>query len=54
MQTPDFTYEKGDLIALGLGQEFTAAEIDETLQRLTRNGVLKYSRLLDGYTLSRM
>jgi hypothetical protein len=50
MEVPDFTYEKRDLMALGLREGFRSQEIEEALLRLTRNGVLKYSGLLDGYS----
>jgi hypothetical protein len=50
MEVPDFTYEKRDLMALGLREGFRSQEIEEALVRLTRNGVLKYSGLLDGYS----
>jgi hypothetical protein len=53
IQTPDFTYEKHDLIALGLKEGFRGTEVEETLQRLTRDGVLKYSKIVDGYSLPR-
>lgn len=52
MQTPDFTYEKGDLMALGMNRGFKRTEMEETLRRLTISGVVKYSKIVDGYRLS--
>lgn len=52
IQTPGFTYEKRDLMALGLREGFRSREIEETLLRLTKNGVLKYSPTTDGYTMT--
>lgn len=52
IQTPGFTYEKRDLMALGLREGFRSMEIEETLLRLTKNGVLKYSPTTDGYTIT--
>ena len=50
METPDYAYDKSDLVALGLKEEFRVPEVEEALQRLTKNRVLKYSNILDGYT----
>jgi putative mRNA 3-end processing factor len=52
IQTAGFTYEKRDLMAFGIREGFRSAEVEETLRRLTINGVLKYSSTTDGYTLS--
>jgi putative mRNA 3-end processing factor len=52
IQTKGFTYEKRDLMALGLREGYRSAEIEETLLRLTRKGVLKYSPTTDGYSMS--
>ncbi len=52
IQTPGFTYEKRDLMALGLREGFRSNEVEETLLRLTKNGVLKYSPTTDGYTIT--
>jgi len=51
IQTPGFTYEKRDLMTLGLKEGFKSAEVEEALLRLTRNGVLKYSPTTDGYSI---
>ena len=52
IQTAGFTYEKSDLMALGLKEGFRSAEVEEALLRLTRSGVLKYSPITDGYSRS--
>lgn len=52
IQTPGFTYEKRDLMTLGLKEGFRSIEVEETLLRLTENGVLKYSSITDGYSMS--
>jgi hypothetical protein len=52
IETPSFTYEKRDIMALGLKEGFRSTEIEEALQRLTRTGKLKYSAIVDGYTLT--
>lgn len=52
IQTPGFTYEKRDLMALGLKEGFRSTEVEETLLRLTRNGVIKYSPIIDGYSIA--
>jgi len=52
IQTPGFTYEKRDLMALGLKEGFRSTEVEEILLRLTKNGVLKYSPTTDGYSIS--
>lgn len=49
IQIPNFTYEKRDLLALGIKEGFKGPEVEEALLRLTKNGVLNYSELLDGY-----
>jgi putative mRNA 3-end processing factor len=49
MEIADFTYDKRDLVAFGLRESFRSTEIDEALLRMTKNGTLKYSKLLDGY-----
>ncbi len=51
IQTPGFTYEKRDLMNLGLKEGFKSTEVEEALLRLTRNGVLKYSSTTDGYSI---
>lgn len=50
METPGFTYEKRDIMALGLKEGFRSTEIEEALLRLTRSGKLKYSGIVDGYS----
>jgi putative mRNA 3-end processing factor len=52
IQTPNFTYERTDLLAFGLNKGFRNSEVEETLRRLTANNVLEYSRVVDGYRLS--
>ena len=52
IQTPGFTYEKRDLMAVGLREGFRSTEIEETLLRLTKDGVLKYSPTTDGYMIT--
>jgi hypothetical protein len=49
MEMTDFTYDKRDVVAFGLREGFKSSEIDEALLRLTKQGTLKYSELLDGY-----
>jgi putative mRNA 3-end processing factor len=51
IQTPRFTYEKRDLIALCFRAGFQLAEIEEALLRMTKSGVLKYSPIADGYSV---
>lgn len=51
MEMSNFTYEKRDIVALGLKEGFRIGEIEEALGRLTKDGKLKYSRIVDGYTL---
>jgi putative mRNA 3-end processing factor len=53
VQVQDYTYEKNDLLDLGLNQGFKVQEIEEALLRLTNKGVLQYSPVTDGYSLSR-
>jgi Cft2 family RNA processing exonuclease len=52
IQTPDFTYEKRDLMTLGIREGFKNSEIEEALARLTKGGLLKYSEMVDGYSLA--
>lgn len=51
IQTPDFTYEKRDLLTLGMKEGFKNPEIEEALARLTKSGLLEYSEMVDGYRL---
>lgn len=51
METPSFTYEKRDILTLGLREGFRSTEIEEALLRLTKSGKLKYSQIVDGYTV---
>ncbi len=51
MATLGFTYDKRDVMALGLKEGFRSLEIEEALQRLTKSGKLKYVQIVDGYTL---
>lgn len=51
VQIPDYTYDKRDLMALGIKEGFAAPEIEETLLRLVKSDVLSYSELVDGYKL---
>ena len=52
IQITNFTYEKRDLLALGLREGFKAPEIEEALARLIKSGVLNYSDLIEGYRLT--
>jgi len=52
MQSPSFTYERRDLIVMGVREGFRSEEVEETLARLTKAGVLKYAEIIDGYSLS--
>jgi len=51
METSGFTYEKRDVMTLGLREGFRSTEIEEALLRLTKIGKLKYSQIVDGYTV---
>jgi hypothetical protein len=51
IQTSGFTYDKRDLVALGVKEGFRIEEIEEALSRLTKDGSLKYSPLVEGYSL---
>lgn len=51
IQISNLTYEKRDLLALGIKEGYKPPEIEEALLRLTKSGVLNYSELLDGYKL---
>jgi putative mRNA 3-end processing factor len=51
IQISDFTYEKRDLLALGMKEGFNGREIEEALLRLVKSGALNYSELVDGYRL---
>jgi len=53
VQVRDYTYEKMVLVDLGLKQGFKAQEVEEALLRLTNKGVLEYSTVTDGYSLSK-
>jgi metal-dependent hydrolase (beta-lactamase superfamily II) len=52
MQSPNFAYERRDLIAMGVREGFRSEEVEETLARLTKAGVLKYAQIIDCYSLS--
>ena len=52
IEAPGFTYERRDIVALGLREGFRIVEIEEALERLVRDGKLEYSRISDGYTLT--
>jgi putative mRNA 3-end processing factor len=52
VETPGFTYQRQDLLALGMREGFRGPEIEEALFRLVRTGALTYSELLEGYRLS--
>jgi putative mRNA 3-end processing factor len=52
IQIQEFTYEKRDVLALGMKEGFKGPEIEEALLRLVKSGVLNYSELVDGYRLS--
>jgi putative mRNA 3-end processing factor len=52
MDILDFTYEKEDLLNLGMRQGFKGSEIEEALERFIKSGGLEYSQLVDGYRLS--
>lgn len=52
IRDPGITYDKRELMALGLREGLRKEEIEETLARLTNSGVLKYSAIVDGYSLS--
>ncbi len=52
IQTPDFTYEKRDILTLGMKERFKNSEVEEALARLTKSGLLKYSEIVDGYRLA--
>lgn len=51
-ETPDYVYEKRDLVAVGIRAGFTVPEIEESLSRLVKDQVLGYSGLVDGYKLT--
>jgi hypothetical protein len=51
IETPGFTYERRDVVALGLREGFRGMDIDEALERLVRDGKLEYSSIVDGYIL---
>ena len=50
-QTPGYTYDKRDLVALAVKDGYRIEEVDETLTRMTRRGTLKYVSIVDGYVL---
>lgn len=52
IQAPDFTYEKRDLLTVGMKEGFKNSEVEEALARLTKSGLLKYSEIVDGYRLA--
>jgi putative mRNA 3-end processing factor len=52
VETPGFTYQKQDLLAIGMREGFRGPEIEEALLRLVKTGALTYSELLEGYRLS--
>jgi putative mRNA 3-end processing factor len=52
IQVPDFTYEKSELVARVFNEGFKLQEVEEALNRLTRKGLLRYSELTGGYSLS--
>ncbi len=52
IEVPDYTYEKRDLVALGIKEGFSVSEIEEALLRLVKDDVLNYSGLVDGYKLT--
>jgi len=51
IQTPGFTYDKRDLIGLCSREGFQIPEIEEALLRMANSGVLKYSPIVDGYSM---
>lgn len=52
VETPDYTYEKNNVVALGFKAGFNISEIEESLSRLVKDQVLNYSELVDGYKLT--
>ena len=53
VQVEEFTYEKRDLLAVGLKDGFKAQEIEQALLHLTQRGEFRYSAATDGYSLSK-
>ena len=51
IEIPDYTYERRDLVALGIKEGFSTSEIEEALLRLVKGDFLNYSGLVDGYKL---
>ena len=52
IEVPDFTYEKSELVVRVLNEGFKPQEVEEALNRLTGKGLLSYSELTGGYSLS--
>ena len=53
IQVPGFTYEKAELVARVFKEGFKLHEVEEALNRMTRKGLLRYSEVTGGYSLSR-
>jgi putative mRNA 3-end processing factor len=52
VQVQNFTYEKRDLLGLGLKEGFKPQVVEQALTGLTQKGVLRYSSATDGYSLA--
>lgn len=52
IETPGYMYDRRDIASVAVNKGFRSVEIEEALERLTKNGKLEYSRLADGYTLT--
>ena len=48
-EIPGYTYDKRDLITLAMKDGYRNEEAEEALIRMTRNGVLNYVSIVDGY-----
>jgi len=53
VQVQDFTYEKRDLLAIGLKEGFKLQEVEQALSELTQRGEFQYSPATDGYSLTK-
>jgi putative mRNA 3-end processing factor len=51
VQVQDFTYEKRDLLAIGVKEGFKPQEVELALLHLTQKGEFRYSAATDGYSL---
>ena len=47
-----FTYQKGDLLSLGMRHGFKRPEIEKALERSLKAGILEYLEVVDGYRLA--